>query len=156
METKKLIISILVLILLPLTSCASITKGSTQIITVETPNCPGASCKITNDKGTYYISNTPATIVVNRSKSQLRINCSHEGKSLSKSDESNIEGMAFGNILIGGIIGGGVDFATGAAYEYPQVISHPLICQNLKKEESEIENLQKQIDELKQRKKFEE
>ncbi|MFL2697874.1 MAG: TonB family protein [Gammaproteobacteria bacterium] len=64
------------------------------------------------------------------------------------SDESNIEGMAFGNILIGGIIGGGVDLATGAAYEYPQVISHPLICLSEKEKESEIEYLQRQIDDL--------
>jgi hypothetical protein len=39
--------------------------------------------------------------------------------------------------------------ATGAAYQYPQIISHPLICRVLKKKESEIEDLQKQIDELK-------
>jgi hypothetical protein len=30
--------------------------------------------------------------------------------------------MAFGNILFGGVIGAGVDVATGAAYDYPAVI----------------------------------
>ena len=130
-------------------SCASITQGSTQIITIETPNCPGASCKIFHDEGTYYVNKTPATIVVNRSASQLRVNCSYGDVSTAMTDESSIEGMAFGNILIGGILGGGIDMATGAAYQYPQIISHPLICKDLKKKESEIEDLQKQIDELK-------
>jgi hypothetical protein len=31
--------------------------------------------------------------------------------------------MAFGNILFGGIIGVGVDTATGAAYDYPTLIT---------------------------------
>lgn len=35
--------------------------------------------------------------------------------------------MAFGNIIFGGVIGVGVDVATGAAYDYPEVISIPLV-----------------------------
>jgi hypothetical protein len=31
--------------------------------------------------------------------------------------------MAFGNILFGGVIGVGVDVATGAAYDYPALIT---------------------------------
>jgi hypothetical protein len=31
--------------------------------------------------------------------------------------------IAFGNILFGGVIGAGVDMASGAAYDYPTVIS---------------------------------
>ena len=147
---KKVTLVVIALIsFLSITNCASITKGSTQIITIETPNCIGASCKITNNEGTYYVSRTPATIVVNRDNSQLQINCSYGDKEVRMSDESSVEGMAFGNILIGGIIGGGVDMVTGAAYEYPQIISHPLICDEEKNKESDIENLQKQIDELK-------
>ena len=107
---KKVILVVISLIsFLSITNCASITKGSTQIITIETPNCIGASCKITNNEGTYYVSRTPATIVVNRDNSQLQINCSYGDKEILMSDESSVEGMAFGNILIGGIIGGGID-----------------------------------------------
>lgn len=36
--------------------------------------------------------------------------------------------MAFGNLKFGGLIGAGVDIGTGAAYDYPQVISIPLVC----------------------------
>jgi hypothetical protein len=31
--------------------------------------------------------------------------------------------MAFGNILFGGFIGAGVDVATGAAYDYPNLLT---------------------------------
>lgn len=31
--------------------------------------------------------------------------------------------MAFGNIIVGGIIGGAIDAGTGAAYDYPSEIT---------------------------------
>jgi len=31
--------------------------------------------------------------------------------------------MAFGNIIAGGIIGAGIDMSTGAAYDYPSLIT---------------------------------
>lgn len=37
--------------------------------------------------------------------------------------KSSTKGMAFGNILFGGIIGAGVDISTGAAYDYPSLFS---------------------------------
>ena len=37
--------------------------------------------------------------------------------------KSFTKGMAFGNILFGGIIGAGVDISTGAAFDYPSLIS---------------------------------
>jgi phosphoketolase len=36
---------------------------------------------------------------------------------------SSTKGMAFGNILFGGPIGAGVDMASGAAYDYPNLIT---------------------------------
>ena len=36
--------------------------------------------------------------------------------------KSSTKAMAFGNILFGGFIGVGVDAATGAAYDYPELI----------------------------------
>jgi hypothetical protein len=37
--------------------------------------------------------------------------------------KSSTKAMAFGNILFGGVIGAGVDVATGAAYDYPTLIT---------------------------------
>jgi len=36
--------------------------------------------------------------------------------------------MAAGNIVFGGLIGVGVDIATGAAYDYPALITSMLEC----------------------------
>jgi hypothetical protein len=121
---------LLILLTLPLiTECASIVKGSDQVVTVDTPNCPGATCRLSNNDGTYFINKTPGTVTINKSGSALTVSCyKGDTASASMSTESNVENMAWGNILIGGIIGGGVDMATGAAYNYPNFIEHPLDC----------------------------
>ena len=121
---------LLIVFLLPLISdCASLVKGSDQVVTVDTPNCPGAICRLSNNDGTYFINRTPGTVSINKSGSDLTVSCyKGDEASASMSTGSNVENMAWGNILIGGIIGGGVDMATGAAYNYPNFIEHPLDC----------------------------
>jgi len=140
---------IFIFFLIPLVNnCASIVQGSDQVITIETPNCPGATCRLTNNDGTYYINKTPGTITINKSRSELMVSCYIDSPSNAKltSSSSKVENMTFGNILIGGIIGGGVDMATGAAYKYPSYISHPLACSD--EVEGEKENREKKIKEL--------
>lgn len=41
---------------------------------------------------------------------------------------SSLKAMTFGNIIFGGIIGAGVDAATGAACQYPGVIPVAMDC----------------------------
>ena len=48
-------------------NCATITTGQDQVISVNTPNCPAASCSLTNSEGTYYINKTPGTVTINKS-----------------------------------------------------------------------------------------
>tara|TARA_B100000676_G_C17440136_1_gene513744 strand:+ start:41 stop:517 length:477 start_codon:yes stop_codon:yes gene_type:complete len=148
-------ISLILFISFFLYNCASITQGSDQIITVDTPNCPGAQCKLTNKDGTYFINETPGTVTINKSRSQLSVECSKGDNKDVTSSSSSVENMAWGNILIGGIIGGGVDIATGAAYKYPSLVTHPLDCRDEEKSSSnsrdnEIQELQKRLDELKE------
>lgn len=109
--------------------CASIVNGQNQSCSVTTPGCPGASCELSNDKGKWYVSSTPASVTVNRSYSDLFVKCT-KGSSppAEASVSSKTKGMAFGNILLGGIIGAGVDVANGAAYDYPNEISLPMTC----------------------------
>ena len=108
--------------------CASIVSGVNQSVTVDTPGCAAASCKLTNDKGEWAVT-SPGSVVVHRAYAPLMIVCAKEGYiSGVASVNSATKGMAFGNLLFGGIIGAGVDAGTGAAYDYPTSIMVPMSC----------------------------
>ncbi|MCK2088266.1 hypothetical protein MXC99_08785 [Thauera aromatica] len=109
------------------TGCASITTGHNQSLSVETrangQPVAGASCKLENDKGTWYAT-SPGTAVVRRSYNDLNVRCEKSGHEAGvTAAQSSTKGMAFGNILFGGIIGAAVDVGSGAAYDYPSIIS---------------------------------
>tara|TARA_B100001559_G_scaffold304555_1_gene294091 strand:+ start:1521 stop:2087 length:567 start_codon:yes stop_codon:yes gene_type:complete len=115
---------------LTLFNCATLTTGQDQVISIDTPNCPAASCKLTNSEGTYYVNRTPGTVTINKSGSNLNVICGMNGSEEAMSTDSNTESMTWGNILVGGIIGYAVDAGTGSAYEYPSLITHPLDCRD--------------------------
>lgn len=108
------------------TGCASIVSGHNQSVSVTTRSqgmdLAGAKCSLANDKGQWYVT-TPGSVTVHRSFNDLAVNCTHDefdgGVAMAK---SATKGMAFGNILIGGIVGAGIDMASGAAYDYPDVV----------------------------------
>lgn len=115
--------------LLGLSGCASIVGGHNQPVSVVTPGCEKAACELTNDKGKWYVSSTPGTVTVRRSYSDMQVNCTKSDHSpVSASVKSSTKGMAFGNIIFGGVIGAGVDMASGAAYDYPSEITVPMDC----------------------------
>ena len=154
---KKIKLTTLLLLTILFVNCASITQGNNQIITIDTPNCPGATCRLTNNDGTYFVNKTPGTVSINKSRSALNVTCYKGDERSSFGTDSNLENMAWGNILIGGIIGAGVDMATGAAYKYPTFVTHPLVCEDENStsqkninNSSKIKELQKQLDELKE------
>ncbi len=113
--------SLTVLALLPLAACASITDGSSQPLSV-TSSPSGAECKLTNDKGDWYVNRTPDSVTVKRSSNALAVTCKKGGLVGATSVESTTRSLAFGNILAGGIIGAAVDNSTGAAFNYPQTV----------------------------------
>lgn len=83
----------------------------------------GANCKLNNDKGTWYIQ-SPGSATVQRSYNDLNVRCEKDpllpGLTTVK---SSTKGMAFGNIIFGGFIGAAVDAGSGAAYDYPSLIT---------------------------------
>lgn len=90
---------------------------------------PGARCELVNDKGRFFVNATPGTVSLTRSYNNLQVTCTRDGvTSAPISVASATKPMAFGNILFGGIIGAGVDVGTGAAYDYPQMITVPMDC----------------------------
>lgn len=108
--------------------CASIVSGQNQSISVETRSKQGqavmsANCKLSNNKGTWFVT-SPGSVSVRRSFEDMLINCEKENQEPGlASVKSSTKAMAFGNIIFGGVIGAGVDIASGAAYDYPTMIT---------------------------------
>ena len=106
-----------------LTGCASIVSGTSQVVSVETlhssGNVAGATCKLENDKGVYYVT-TPGTVTVHRAYGDMSVKCEKSGFDAGLATvKSSTKAMMAGNIVFGGFIGAGVDAASGAAYDYP-------------------------------------
>lgn len=127
MESMKVRACIAAVAITQLFGCASIVSGHNQSISVDATSdsgqVVGALCTLTNNKGTWYVT-TPGTTTVHRSYGDLGVRCEKKSDSPGiASVKSHTKGMAFGNILFGGIIGAGVDMKTGAAYDYPTLIT---------------------------------
>lgn len=114
------------LCLILLSSCASMTTGTNQSLSVNTEPDIGASCTLTNDKGSWYINNTPGTVTVNRAWGDLTVICKKDFKNGIVAVKSSTNGMNAGNIILGGFVGLAVDAGTGAGYNYPNIIHVPL------------------------------
>ncbi len=109
-----------------LSACATIIKGSDQEIAFNTGSVEGATCKVTG--GSEFAVNstvvTPGVLTLPRSKKALDVACSKPGMgSGSKSVTGSVEPWTFGNIVLGGVVGVGVDAYQGAIYKYPGTIS---------------------------------
>ena len=119
----------LIMLLLLLTSgCASITETKTQSVSVNTGDITGATCTLSNSKGTWYINSTPGSVTVRQACDDLTIACTKDGyyaqAPASIADES--KGMAWGNIIFGGIPGIIVDRQTGAGCKYQSNLYYPM------------------------------
>lgn len=80
-------------------------------------------CTLTNAKGTWFVT-SPGTVSIHRAYDDLSDVCKKEGEEPgAMTIKSSTKGMAYGNILAGGIIGAAVDMGTGAAYDYPSLIT---------------------------------
>lgn len=124
---NKLFLTIIVSANLFLSGCASIVNGQNQALSVETKKngaqVSGANCKLVNNKGTWYVT-TPGSVTVHRSYQDLNVTCNKANHPTGATKvKSTTKPMAFGNVIFGGVIGAGVDVGTGAAYDYPSVLT---------------------------------
>jgi len=128
MKKNQVTISILLTSYITITTgCASIVTGHNQTISVNTKPAINASCALANKKGRWYIPNTPGTTTITRSYDDLHVICEKNGyPTLDKKVKSSLKAITIGNILFGGVIGAGVDVATGAAYDYPPEVFMPM------------------------------
>src|SRR6266851_521044 len=109
-----------------LPGCASIVKGTTQSIAITTPPTDGANCMLSSAQGNWSLV-SPGVATVERSKEAITVRCNkvgwHEGFATIP---SNFEGWTVGNLILGGVIGLGVDAATGAINNYPNAFQVPM------------------------------
>ncbi len=102
-----------------ISGCATIVKGTTQAVSLDTPGAPGATCELSSEGIGTQAVRTPATFVLDKSQHNVTVTCRKEcfqdGVGVIA---SYTEGMTAGNILVGGVVGLGVDAATGAMNKY--------------------------------------
>jgi hypothetical protein len=109
-----------------LSGCATIVDGTTQSVSISTSPIEGASCTLTNSQGTWYL-NSPGSTVVHKTKTDMKIDCTKPGYATGHVVAvAHFGGMTAGNIIAGGIIGVGIDAASGANYYYDSPIVVPM------------------------------
>jgi hypothetical protein len=110
------IISALFLLLI-LSGCATITRGTQEAFAIES-NPPGATAKLS----TGLTCQTPCSIKVKR-RGDFTVKIEKEGyETVEATVTSSIDGAGgagmAGNVILGGLIGAGVDAGTGAMHSH--------------------------------------
>ena len=130
---KLLKITICTMMLFLAGGCASVIGDQSQPVSVDTPECPQASCRLSNSEGTYFVKSTPETVVVNKAFGDLTITCKKNGGSATTAHKSSANVATFGNLLLGGIPGALIDGGSGAGYDYPNYMANTLNCKSSQK-----------------------
>ncbi|MBK9584972.1 MAG: hypothetical protein IPO55_03550 [Alphaproteobacteria bacterium] len=117
MKNYKIVYCVTALFLL--SGCSTIVEGKTQSVSVSTPGAEGAICTLSSPAIGNLSIKTPDTIMVQKSKHNIDVRCTKDCyEDTVGTIPSSFEGMTFGNIIFGGIIGVGVDAASGAMNNY--------------------------------------
>lgn len=126
---KKLTIALLACAALSISACATITRGSDDVLVVETTPS-GAAVSTSNG---FSCKSTPCSLKMPR-KSELVVTIEKpKCKSIQvpvthKTADSGAAGVA-GNVLVGGLIGLAVDAGTGASQDLtPNPVKVALEC----------------------------
>lgn len=108
--------------------CATLTKGTSQAITVNT-DPTGATCTLSRDAKTVAIVNpTPGSVPVDKAYGNIVVDCKRPGyQDAAGKLAAEFQPMTFGNILFGGIIGLAVDAVSGALGQYPEAVTITMI-----------------------------
>jgi len=123
---KKVIISLA--LLSSLSACSSIIEGTSQEITVNT-NPSGAECSLERQGVSIaHIDPTPGAATIKKTKYDMIIRCYKDGyQEASYMNKSGSAAATFGNIAAGGLIGWGVDSASGADNKYDSPVYITLV-----------------------------
>jgi hypothetical protein len=102
--------------------CATIVTGTSQPVAINTPGVAGvagAVCTLSSPKIGDLTVVTPATVTLKRADHDVMVACKkecfEEGTAVIP---AGVEAMAAGNILVGGVVGAGLDIYSGAINKY--------------------------------------
>ena len=111
------------LLVVSTSGCATLVTGDVQSIAISS-NPPGALCDVQRNGNMLGQVLTPGVATVTKGNNALDITCRKPGyTSVVGTNESNISGWVLGNVLFGGIIGVGIDFATHADSVYGRKVT---------------------------------
>ena len=124
-HVSRLMLAVIVWAALGLTGCATVTRGSTQAFTVDSVPL-GATVSMSNGER----CTTPCTLKLKRKHPVAVEVCKAGFSAVNTTVQSQMSGAGgaalAGNVLIGGLIGAGVDAATGATKD---LRPNPLVLQ---------------------------
>jgi len=111
-----------------LSGCASIISGTSQQIKVVT-NPPGANCELHREGAVIArVYQTPSNTTIQKTKDDITLTCHKDGyQEASYVNHSGIDGATYGNIVLGGAIGWGVDSAIGADNRYDGIVNVSMV-----------------------------
>lgn len=116
---------------LGLTACATIIKGTSQEIAINT-NPTGATCTLNREGAPIgKVDSTPGVAKVERTKHEITVVCNKAGyQEATYLARSGVEGSTFVNFALGGLggpIGWAIDSANGADNHYRSPINVTLL-----------------------------
>ena len=111
-----------------LSGCASIISGTSQEIKVVT-NPPGANCELVREGAVIgRVYQTPSSVTIDKTKDDITLTCHKEGyQEASYVNHSGIDGATYGNIVLGGAVGWGVDSSIGADNRYDSIVNVSMV-----------------------------
>jgi hypothetical protein len=102
-----------------LSGCSTIVKGTEQQVSVATPGVQGEMCTLTSPAVGTRTVQTPGTIGLPKSRHNVAVSCVAQCYNIGVGIlASEVEIMTAGNVLFGGVIGLGINAASGAMNKY--------------------------------------
>jgi hypothetical protein len=107
-----------------LSGCSTIIDGTSQEILVNT-NPSAANCALSRQGEVIgRVNPTPGGITIKKTKYDMTITCDKQGyQTATYLNHSGEAGATFGNIVAGGLIGWGIDSASGADNKYDSPVN---------------------------------
>ena len=125
MRTTCIIFILLIPVLF--SGCASIVEGKKDTLQIDVSNCNKTTrCVASNKKGEWDFR-APGPVTFTKSDDQLIITCEDGDEVITRTVKPTRGSMVWGNVLLGGIIGGAVDASSDAHWE---MVDSVLISRN--------------------------